>query len=629
MYMCMYACNFLVWFFGAGAMLLLSRETNMLAKILLSLGYILGLALIHPNYAQDSPADFLNAHNEARSEVGVRNLTWNSTVASYAQNYANKKMDDCELLLSRGPYSENLAWSSGYLSGVQAVSLWVSEKAYYDPNHNTCTDDHQVCGHYTQLVSQDSQHLGCGKVRCKTGGSFICCNYDPPGIFVGRRPYPFEINQTAPTPEAVAPNSVSLLPPFISPNVDAEAVPPNHDFPPFLYPPVIGGVEPNSEDRRKKVGLVAGLIVGPCGLIVGLWIIWLVLRWEKKRRETDYPTFDVPFGDEFENEMGPKKFSYKELANATNNFGEKNKLGVGGFGAVYKGFLRDSNSFVAVKKVSRQSKQGSKEYAAEVKIISRLRHKNTVKLMGWCHDKELILVYEFMPNGSLDFHLFKGKSLLTWDVRYKIVQGLASALLYLHEEGDQCVLHRDIKSSNIMLDSEFNAKLGDFGLARLVDHAKGSQTTALAGTIGYMAPECLTASKASKESDVFSFGIVALEIACGRRSIEQRDEEAQISLVAWVWESYGKKRLADVVDKKLCMNFDQNQIESLMIVGLWCAHPDRNLRPSIRRAMQVLNFESPLPILPCKMPVPNYDVPTAPAISSGSGQSLMSLTVPR
>ncbi|TXG54068.1 hypothetical protein EZV62_019324 [Acer yangbiense] len=133
-----------------------------------------------------------------------------------------------------------------------------------------------------------------------------------------------------------------------------------------------------------------------------------------------------------------------------------------------------------------------------------------------------------------------------------------------------------------------------------------------------MAPECLTASKASKEFDVFSFGIVALEIAYGRRSIEQRDEEAQISLVAWVWDSYGKERLLDVVDKKLSMTFDQNQIECLMIVGLWCAHPDRNQRPSIRQATQVLNFESPLPILPCKMPIPNYDVPTAPAVGSGT-----------
>ncbi|KAK3199736.1 hypothetical protein Dsin_023151 [Dipteronia sinensis] len=595
----------------------------MLVKFLLSLGYVLGLALIHPNHAQDSPGDYLNAHNAARAEMGVRNLTWNNTVASYAQNYAKLRMGDCSLEHSGGPYGENLAWSSGDLSGVEAVGLWVKEKADYYIISNTCRTG-KVCGHYTQVVWQDSQHLGCAKVRCETGGSFIICNYDPPGNVVGSRP--FEINQTAPTPEtAVTPSSTSL-PPSTFPT--PEALTPNSTSLPPSIPPYPGGVTPNSKNRRQKVRLVAGLIAGPSALIVGLSIVWLVLRWKRKRNETD-SIFDVPFGDEFENEMGPKKFSYNELANATNNFGEKNKLGEGGFGAVYKGFLRDLNTFVAVKKVSRKSKQGSKEYATEVKIISRLRHKNTVKLMGWCHEKELILVYEFMPNGSLDFHLFKGKSLLTWDVRYKIVQGLASALLYLHEEGDQCVLHRDIKSSNIMLDSEFNAKLGDFGLARLVDHAKGSQTTALAGTIGYMAPECLTARKVSKESDVFSFGIVALEIACGRRSIEQRDEEAQISLVAWVWESYGKKRLLDVVDKKLCMNIDQNQMESLIIVGLWCAHPDRNLRPSIRRAMQVLNFESQLPILPCKMPVPNYDVPSAPAICSGSGQSLMSLTIPR
>ncbi|KAK2639755.1 hypothetical protein Ddye_027550 [Dipteronia dyeriana] len=583
----------------------------MLVKFLLSLGYVLGLALIHPNYAQNSPQDYLNAHNAARAKVGVRNLTWNDTVASYAQNYANQRTVDCRLVHSEGPYGENLANSIDNLSGVEAVGLWVSEKADYDTINNTCSVG-GVCLNYTQVVWQYSEHLGCARVRCDTGGSFICCNYDPPGNYIFSRP--FKINQAAPTPEtAVTPSSTSL-PPSTVPT--PEALTPNStSLPPSIsrYP---GGVTPNSKNRRQKVRLVAGLIAGPSALIVGLSIVWLVLRWKRKRNDTD-SKFDVPFGNEFENGMGPKKFSYNELANATNNFGEKNKLGEGGFGAVYKGFLRDLNTFVAVKKVSRKSKQGSKEYATEVKIISRLRHKNTVKLMGWCHEKELILVYEFMPNGSLDFHLFKGKSLLTWDVRYKIVQGLASALLYLHEEGDQCVLHRDIKSSNVMLDSEFNAKLGDFGLARLVDHAKGSQTTALAGTIGYMAPECFTASKASKESDVFSFGIVALEIACGRRSIEQRDEEAPISLVARVWESYGKKRLADVVDKKLCMNFNQDQMESLMIVGLWCAHPDRNLRPSIRQAMQVLNFESQLPILPCKMPVPNYDVPTAPATKFG------------
>ncbi|XP_073268305.1 L-type lectin-domain containing receptor kinase IX.1-like [Populus alba] len=326
--------------------------------------------------------------------------------------------------------------------------------------------------------------------------------------------------------------------------------------------------------------------------------------------------------DEFERGTGPKKFSYQELARATSNFKDEEKLGEGGFGGVYKGFLKEIDSFVAVKRVSRGSKQGIKEYAAEVKIISRLRHRNLVQLIGWCHERrELLLVYEFMPHGSLDSHLFKETSLLTWEVRYKIVQGLASGLLYLHEEWEQCVVHRDIKSSNIMLDSEFNAKLGDFGLARLVDHGKGSQTTVLAGTMGYMAPECSMTGKASRESDVYSFGIVALEIACGRKPINPKaSNEDQVSMVQWVWELYGERKLLEAVDPRLCGDFNKTQMERLMIVGLSCAHPDEHLRPSIRQALHVLNFDAPLPILPSKMPVPSYFAPPM----SASSLSIMS-----
>uniref|UniRef100_A0A2K2C548 Protein kinase domain-containing protein n=1 Tax=Populus trichocarpa TaxID=3694 RepID=A0A2K2C548_POPTR len=314
--------------------------------------------------------------------------------------------------------------------------------------------------------------------------------------------------------------------------------------------------------------------------------------------------------DEFERGTGPKKFPYQELARATNNFKDEEKLGEGGFGGVYKGFLKEIDSFVAVKRVSRGSKQGIKEYAAEVKIISRLRHRNLVQLIGWCHERrELLLVYEFMPHGSLDSHLFEETSLLTWEVRYKIVQGLASGLLYLHEEWEQCVVHRDIKSSNIMLDSEFNAKLGDFGLARLVDHGKGSQTTVLAGTMGYKAPECTMTGKASRESDVYSFGIVALEIACGRTPINPKaSNEDQVSMVQWVWELYGEGKLLEAVDPRLCGDFNKTQMERLMIDGL-SAHPDEHLRPSIRQSLHILNFDAPLPILPSKMPVPSYFAP--------------------
>lgn len=177
-------------------------------------------------------------------------------------------------------------------------------------------------------------------------------------------------------------------------------------------------------------------------------------------------------------------------------------MGQGGFGAVYRGILIDLNMAVAVKKISRGSKQGKKEYKTEVKTCSQLRHRNLLQLIGLCHDRgEFMLVYEFMPNGSLDFHLVSKKSTgtpLTWTTRYKISLGLTSALLYLHEEWKRCAVHRDIKSSNIMPDTDFNVKLGDFGLALLVDHELGPRTTGLAGTLGYMAPEYISTGRAVK-----------------------------------------------------------------------------------------------------------------------------------
>ncbi|KAG8479506.1 hypothetical protein CXB51_029279 [Gossypium anomalum] len=378
-----------------------------------------------------------------------------------------------------------------------------------------------------------------------------------------------------------------------------------------IYGPLISAISvfdpgykpPSKSGGRISTATMAGIVAGATFatlLIVGIF-------WWNCCYKLDDEGSGVLFGDEFQNGMELRKFSLVQIAKMTNNFNGE-KLVKGGFGVVYKGYLRESETYVAVKRISKASKQGIKEYASEVKIISQSRHKNLVKLIGQCHEKgELILVYELMANGSLDSHLFKGKTLLTWEVRFKIVQDLALALFYLHEEGDHCVLHRDIKASNIMLDSSFNAKLGDFGLARLVDHEKASQTTHLAGTLGYLAPECVSSGKASKESDVYSFGVVALEIACGRRSIESKYEESQVSLVAWVWDSYGSQRLLDVADPKLSMNFDAKQMECLLMIGLWCVHPDQHLRPSTRQTIQVLNFEAPLPKLPSTRPTAAYN----------------------
>ncbi|KAK7363045.1 hypothetical protein VNO77_05174 [Canavalia gladiata] len=375
---------------------------------------------------------------------------------------------------------------------------------------------------------------------------------------------------------------------------------------------------PNNANAEKKTNLIYRNLSMGIGVGIGLFLsllglAYFLLWWKNKGKGeegTSEATSDLTIDDEFQMRIGPKKISYYELLTATNNFEEAQKLGQGGFGGVYKGYLRDSNSYAAIKRISADSRQGIKQYAAEVKIISQLRHRNLVKLTGWCHKRnDLLLIYEYMPNGSLDFHLFRGESVLTWQMRYNIALGLASALFYLQEEWEKCVLHRDIKSSNIMLDSNFNAKLGDFGLARLVDHEKGSQTSVVAGTMGYLAPEYMNTGKARKESDIFSFGVVLLEVATGRKAIHHKDMEEQVSLVEWVWELYGLRNLLSAADPNLCGEFDMQQMECLLVVGLWCANPDSTSRPSIKQVIMVLNFEAPLPILPQQIPVLTYLCP--------------------
>ncbi|MED6221291.1 hypothetical protein PIB30_053010 [Stylosanthes scabra] len=378
-----------------------------------------------------------------------------------------------------------------------------------------------------------------------------------------------------------------------------------------------GTHEANDQNGSKK-GLVIGLSVG-AGVLICVLVLVFFMGWKlsRKRRES----FDVAMDRDFERGTGPRRFSYEELSRATNNFAKGHKIGEGGFGGVYKGFLRDLNIHVAIKRISQGSQQGVREYASEVKIISQLRHKNLVQLIGWCHQKnDLLLIYEFMENGSLDSYIFKGKSLLTWEVRYNIASGLASSLLYLHEEWGQCVLHRDIKPSNVMLDSNFNVKLGDFGLARLMDHGTESKTASLAGTLGYLAPEAATRGKASKESDVYSFGVVALEIACGRRIIEQNLNANQIHLVDWVWGLHGTGSLVEAADPRLYGVFDKEEMERLMIVGLWCTLTEYTMRPTIRQVVLVLNFEVPLPTLPSELHSSNYLIPRTSS-ASGNNQS--------
>ncbi|KAJ6832955.1 L-type lectin-domain containing receptor kinase IV.2-like [Iris pallida] len=304
--------------------------------------------------------------------------------------------------------------------------------------------------------------------------------------------------------------------------------------------------------------------------------------------------------EDWEQEYGPHRFSYKDLHRATDGFKDKELLGEGGFGRVYRGVLPASNIEVAVKRVSHESGQGMKEFVAEIVSIGKLRHRNVAQLLGYCRRKgELLLVYDYMPNGSLDRYLYDHtKPGLDWARRFIIIKGVASALLYLHEEWEQVVVHRDIKASNVLVDGELNAKLGDFGLARLCQHGTNLRTTRIIGTIGYLAPEFARKGKATTMSDVFAFGAFLLEVACGRRPLVIEAGE-QVFLVDWVLENWKAGTVLATRDQRLGLEEEPSAVEMEMVLklGCLCSHPMPEARPSMRQVMQFLDGDKTLPDL--------------------------------
>ncbi|KQJ96881.1 hypothetical protein BRADI_3g27590v3 [Brachypodium distachyon] len=317
--------------------------------------------------------------------------------------------------------------------------------------------------------------------------------------------------------------------------------------------------------------------------------------------------------EDWEEEFGPHRFAFKDLHDATGGFKDKRLLGAGGFGSVYMGALPGSRTQVAVKRVSHESRQGVKEFIAEVVSIGRLRHRNLVQLLGYCRRKgELLLVYDYMPNGSLDKYLHgdgdggSKPATLGWAQRLRIIKGVASGLLYMHEDWEKVVVHRDIKASNVLLDAEMNGRLGDFGLARLYDHGADPHTTRVVGTMGYLAPELMRTGKATTLSDVFAFGAFLLEVACGRRPIEEGDEEdvygdvERFVLADWVLGHWRNGAIAGAVDAELRAAgvYDAAEADLVLRLGLTCMHPSPAARPSMRQVMQYLDGSTPLPELP-------------------------------
>ncbi|XP_042486744.1 L-type lectin-domain containing receptor kinase SIT2-like [Macadamia integrifolia] len=343
---------------------------------------------------------------------------------------------------------------------------------------------------------------------------------------------------------------------------------------------------------RPSLFIVVFSVIGATSVLISIFILQFIVRRKKKFAEVL---------EDWELDYRPHRFKYKDLYIATKGFKDKELLGTGGFGRVYRGVLPISKTEVAVKRISHNSRQGEREFITEIISIGKLRHRSIVPLLGYCRCKEeLLLVYDFMPNGSLDKLLFDQtttKMILSWCQRFRIIKSVVDALSYLHQEWEQVVVHRDFKSSNILLDKELNGRLGDFGLARLYDHGADPQTTHVVGTLGYLAPELGRTGKANPSVDVFAFGVFLLEIACGRRPIEPEASEERVALVDWVISCWRKGRILDTVDPKLGLNYDVDEMELVLKLGLLCSHSIPTKRPHMVVVMGYLKGEVPLPKL--------------------------------
>ncbi|KAG6641606.1 hypothetical protein CIPAW_09G086200 [Carya illinoinensis] len=290
------------------------------------------------------------------------------------------------------------------------------------------------------------------------------------------------------------------------------------------------------------------------------------------------------------------RIDFASIQAATDNFSDSNKLGEGGFGPVYKGILSDGKE-VAVKRLSCCSEQGSEEFTNEVLLIMRLQHKNLVKLLGFCIDgEEKLLVYEFMPNRSLDVFLFdrSRRAQIDWNKRVNIIGGIARGVLYLHEDSRLRIIHRDLKASNVLLDYELNPKISDFGMARIFAGTEGEANTAqIAGTYGYMAPEYAMQGMYSIKSDVFSFGVLLIEIITGRRNAGFHRTKRAPSLVAFAWTLWNEGNpVLELMDPLLKESCSPDEFLRYLHIGLLCVQEDANERPTMSSVVVMLKSDS-------------------------------------
>ncbi|XP_021719625.1 cysteine-rich receptor-like protein kinase 25 [Chenopodium quinoa] len=366
----------------------------------------------------------------------------------------------------------------------------------------------------------------------------------------------------------------------------------------------------SSKGRKRKSSSVTIALVALVAILVVQLSVCIYLMWSKGRKKlgdaevlqqnqnqgNHIPSFNYN-GEEFPN-VESLQYDLKLLQIATNNFSDDNKLGEGGFGGVYKGILPNGQE-IAVKRLSVCSNQGVEQFMNEVVFVAKLQHRNLVRLLGFClAEYEKLLVYEYVPNKSLDFMLFDhGKQEgLDWPTRYKIISGIARGMLYLHEDSRLRIVHRDLKASNILLDADMNPKISDFGTARHfnVDESQAN-TSRVAGTFGYMAPEYLLNGEFSLKSDVYSFGVLVLEIVSGRKGTSFRQSRTGEQLLTYAWKHWTEGNPVEIVDPSLGDSYTRNKVIRCIQLGLLCVQGDAERRPTMASIAISLNSDTELP----------------------------------
>ncbi|XP_061352379.1 cold-responsive protein kinase 1-like [Gastrolobium bilobum] len=303
---------------------------------------------------------------------------------------------------------------------------------------------------------------------------------------------------------------------------------------------------------------------------------------------------DPDIDEELSGMQNVRVYTYKELSIASDNFSPANKIGEGGFGSVYKGLLKNGK-FAAIKVLSAESSQGVNEFMTEINMISEIEHENLVKLYGCCVEgNHRILVYNYLENNSLAQTLLGGGHSnihFNWRTRSRVCIGVARGLAFLHEEVSPHIIHRDIKASNILLDKDLTPKISDFGLAKLIPSYMTHVSTRVAGTIGYLAPEYAIRGQLTRKADIYSFGVLLVEIVCGRGNTNTRLPLGDQYILEKTWELYERKELIGLVDVSLNGEFDAEEACKFLKIGLLCTQETPKLRPSMSSVVKMLTGE--------------------------------------